>query len=215
MSHDEQINSDYSDDQPEPVRGRTRWSRFLITSVATAAVAATLVGLTANGVLAAEFSISGLPFTVTADQIDGSGFEQFATLDNMADNSPNAGDTGGQIVVVVSAINSATLTNLCQSISLGGEFLKITAGNNGTPVSATTLVVDSDQISGDASFNNISIGQDASTLNEVPGVTGGIGVFGQQADHVTINNLRQDNFATTAAAFTLPNLSITFSDTGC
>jgi Family of unknown function (DUF6230) len=203
--------------KPTKVRSAsgTRWLRFGITLAATGVAAVALVGLTAEGVLAASFSISGQPFTVTAKTIDGNGFEQFATLDNMPDNSPNAGDTGGQIVVVVSAIKDAKITNLCQSIALGGTFLKITAGDNGTPVSATTLVVDSDQISGDASFSNISIGQDSSTLTEVPGVTGNLGVFGQQADTVTLTNVRQNNFATTAALFTLPNLHISFSDTGC
>ena len=103
----------------------------------------------------------------------------------MPDNSPNAGDTGGQIVVIVSAIQGPSSTNLCQSISLGGAFLKITAGDAGTPVTATTLVVDSDQITaGTATFEDIAIGQDASTLNRVTGVTGSIGVFGQQADTV-------------------------------
>jgi len=181
----------------------------------TGAAAAIMVVLTAQGVLAASFSISGLPFTVTADELQGDGFEQFATLDSMPDNSPNAGETGGQIVVVVSAIQTATLSNLCQSISLGGVFLKITAGDAGTPVRATTLVVDSDAISGEASFTNIDIGQDASTLTKVQGVTGNAGVFSQQADHITIRSLRQNNFATTAAVFTLPHLNIAFTDSGC
>jgi len=181
----------------------------------TGTAAAIMVVLTAQGVLAASFSISGQPFTVTADELQGDGFEQFATLDSMPENSPNAGDTGGQIVVVVSAIQTATLTNLCQSISLGGSFLKITAGDAGTPVRATTLVVDSDAISGEASFTNIDIGQDASTLTKVHGVTGNPGVFSQQADHVTIRSLRQNNFATTAAVFTLPHLNIAFTDSGC
>jgi len=205
-----------SDDvSTKPARSGTRWLRFGITMLATGVAAVALVGLTAEGVLAASFSISGTPFTVTSTQLQGTGFEQFAALDNMPDNSPNAGDTGGQIVVVVSAIKNATLTNLCQSISLGGTNLKITAGDAGTPVSATTLVVDSDQISGNASFTNISIGQDSSTLTEVPGVTGPLGVFGQQADTVKITDLRQNNFATTAGTFTLPHLKIVFSDTGC
>lgn len=199
----------------ESPSGGTRWLRFAATILGTGAIAAAMVALTAQGVLAASFSISGTPFVVTADSLDGTGFEQFATLDTMPENSPNAGDTGGQVVVVVSAIQSAKLTNLCQSISLGGAFLKITAGNAGTPVSATTLVVDSDQISGEASFSNIAIGQDASTLTEVPNVTGNLGVFGQQADTVSIKNLRQNNFATTAAVFTLPHLNISFTDTGC
>jgi hypothetical protein len=195
--------------------GKTRWRRFAVMFGASGAVAAVMVALTAQGVIAAQFSLSGMPFTVTADRLDGTGFEQYATLDEMAPDSPNAGDTGGQLVLVVSAINSAKLTNLCQSIDLGGEFLKITAGDRGTPVSAKTLIVDSDQLSGNADFNKINIGQDASTLNEVPGATGNLGVFGQQADTVTITNLRQQNYATTAATFTLPNLHLSFTSTGC
>lgn len=195
--------------------GRVRWRRFGAMLGISGVITGTLVVLTAQGVLAAQFAISGLPFTVTASQLDGTGFEQFATLDSMVPKSPNAGSTGGQMVLVVSAIKSATLTSLCQSVSLGGSYLKITAGTGSTPVSASTLVVDSSQLSGDATFSNIDVGQDASTLNEVPGVTGNAGVFAQQADHVTINNLRQTNYATTAATFTLPGLSLGFSSTGC
>jgi hypothetical protein len=99
---------------------------------------------------------------------------------------------------------------MCQAVSLGAFTLKITAGTGSKPVSATNLVVDADQLSGDASFTNISIGQDASTLNKVPGVTGPPGVFAQQADSVTINNLRQHAYATTAGTFTLPNFSLSF-----
>lgn len=195
--------------------GRVRWRRFAATFLSAGALSAGLVALTAEGVLAAQFSISGMPFTVTADRLDGTGFEQFATLDHMAPGSPNEGDTGGQVVVIVSAIDSADLTNLCQSINMGGMHLKITAGDAGRPVHARTLVVDSDLISGNASFNNIDIGQDASTLDKVPGVTGNIGVFGQQADTVVITDLRQNNYATTAAAFSLPHLRMSFSSDGC
>lgn len=194
--------------------GKVRWRRFTAMMVFSAAAAFALVVMTANGLIAASFAISGIPFTVTADRLEGRGFEQFAALDQMAPGSPNEGDTGGQVVVIVSAIDSATLTNLCQSIDMGGQHLKITAGG-GTPVTARTLVVDSDLVTGDASFTNTNIGQDASTLTAVPGVTGNIGVFGQQADTVTITNLRQNNFATTAATFTLPNLHLSFASSGC
>jgi hypothetical protein len=133
----------------------------------------------------------------------------------MAPNSPNAGKTGGLEVLVTSAIQAATITSLCQSVSLGGEYLKITAGSSGTPVTASTMVVDSSSLAGDATFTNMAIGQDASTLNKVPGVTGLPGVFGQQADSVDIKNLRQTNYATTAATFSLPGLSMSFTSTGC
>lgn len=198
-----------------PEEGAVRWRRFFPMLLGTGALSAALVVLTAQGVLAAQFSISGLPFTVTADRLTGTGFEQFATLDHMVEGSPNEGDTGGQVVVMVSAIDRAQLTNLCQSVDMGGMVLKITAGNAGKPVNARTLVVDSDAIAGDADFTNIDIGQDASTLDKVPGVKGGIGVFAQQADRVVIDDLRQKNWATTAAAFTLPNLRMSFASEGC
>jgi len=199
----------------EAAEGRVSWRRLLAGLAITGSAAAVLVALTAQGVLAASFSVSGLPFTVTADKLEGTGFEQFATLDTMVEGSPNEGDTGGQLVLIVSAIKDAKLTNLCQSINLGGTNLKITAGDNGTPVTATNLVVDSDLVQGDASFNKIDIGQDASTLTRVPGVKGSIGVFGQQAQTVTITNLRQNNFATTAATFKLAHLKMSFESEAC
>jgi hypothetical protein len=221
------------DDEPNaepeelPAQGGVRWKRFAGMLTLTGAVAAALVALTAQGVLASQFSISGMPFVVTADRLDGTGFEQFATMDQMIKDSPNEGTTGGQVVVIVSAINQATLTNLCQSVSLGGKYLKITAGDGKDKVAAKTLVVDSDLISGDATFNKIKIGQDSSTfdgsdnpdgskqVDQVPGVNGGEGVFGQQADTIEIVNLRQNNYATTAATFKLPHLRMTFTDDGC
>jgi len=204
-----------------PTAGGVRWKRFGGMIAITGVVTAGMVALTASGVLAANFSISGMPFTVTATNLHGDGFEQYATLDSMIDNSPNAGDTGGQMVLIVSAINQAQLTNLCQSVSLGGVNLKITAGDNGNKVQARALVVDSDLISGDADFQNINVGQDASTFNKVTDpatgktIKGGEGVFGQQADTVDINNLRQNNYATTAARFTLPHLRMSFTSSGC
>ncbi|MET8120996.1 DUF6230 family protein [Micromonospora sp. NPDC005189] len=201
--------------EPGPPRSGLRWRRFAITFGTVAAGAAGMIMLTAQGVLGAQFAISGMPFTVTADKLTGTGFEQFATLDQMIPDSPNQGDTGGQVLVIVSAIDKAELTNLCQSINLGGVNLKITAGGNGKPVTARTLVVDGDEVAGNASFENIDVGQDASTLDQVPGVTGNPGVFAQQADKVTITNLRQNNFATTAAVFNLPNLRMAFTSDGC
>jgi Family of unknown function (DUF6230) len=195
--------------------GRVRLRRFAALAVPAGLAGAGLVVLTAQGVLAAQFSISGIPFTVTAKQMDGTGFEQFGYLDNTADGSPNLTQENGQELVMVSAIKSATLSDLCQSISIGGTYLVIRAGRGSTPVSATNLVVDSDQLSGNANFVGMSIGQDASTLDEVPGVTGPLGDFGQQSDKVTISNLRQDNYATTASSFTLPGMTMSFQSSGC
>ncbi|WP_380283251.1 DUF6230 family protein [Kitasatospora purpeofusca] len=199
---------------PAQRKGRVRLKRTALMAVPAVAAGAVLMTLTAQGVLAAQFSISGMPFTVTADSLDGVGFEQFGSLDHMIDDSPNAGDTGGQVLVAVSAIKEASLTKLCQSVELGGINLLIKAGDAGTPVTATNLTTDSDVLTGDAEFTNIEIGGDASTYTKA-GVKGLPGVFGQQADTVTIRNLRQHNYASTAAAFKLPNLHLSFSTEGC
>ncbi|MFF3462299.1 DUF6230 family protein [Streptomyces sp. NPDC001984] len=159
-------------------------------------------------------AISGMPFTVTATELNGTGFEQFGGLDNMADGSPNAGDTGGQVLIVTSAIKDATLTKLCQSVDLGGTNLLITAGTGSQKVEAHDLTTDSTELTGDAAFDNIEIGNDASTLDKA-GVQGPIGVFSQQADTVRIANLRQTNYATTAGVFKLPGLKLRFSESGC
>ncbi|ALO96943.1 Cholesterol esterase [Streptomyces hygroscopicus subsp. limoneus] len=194
--------------------GRVRARRAAVMAVPATLVAAGLAVLTAQGALGVQFAISGMPFTVTATELNGTGFEQFGGLDNMAEGSPNAGDTGGQVLVITSAIKHATLTKLCQSVDLGGTNLLITAGGGSEKVSATDLTTDSTELSGDAAFNNIEIGNDASTLTKA-GVKGPIGVFSQQADTVRIAHLRQTNYATTAGVFKLPGLKLRFSDSGC
>ncbi|MET9191903.1 DUF6230 family protein [Streptomyces olivaceus] len=196
--------------------GRVRLRRAAVLAVPAAVVTATLAVLTAQGALGVQFAISGMPFTVTATELDGNGFAQFGGLDNMAEGSPNAGDTGGQVLVVTSVIENAKLTKLCQSVDLGGTNLLITAGDGSTRVSASDLTTDSTFLSGDASFNNIEIGNDAGTLDKAgPKGRGPIGVFSQQADTVHIKNLRQTNYATTAAVFKLPGLKLRFSGSGC
>lgn len=190
-------------------RGRVNWRRFAVIILPSLLAVAALVMMTAQSVLAVSFSISGTPFTVTAKQLKGQGFEQFGVLDTSV-LKVLPGNTN-QIVLTANAMRSATLSHLCQAVTLGAFTLRITAGNGSTPVSATNLVVDADQLSGStASFTNIKIGQDASTLNEVPGVKGRPGVFAQQADSVTIDNLRQHAYATTAGTFTLPGFSLSF-----
>ncbi|MFJ7077377.1 DUF6230 family protein [Streptomyces sp. NPDC098781] len=195
-------------------RGRVRARRAAVMAVPATLVAGTLAVLTAEGALGVQFAISGMPFTVTATELNGTGFEQFGGLDNMAPGSPNEGDTGGQVLVVTSAIKNATLTKLCQSVDLGGTNLLITAGSGAEKVTATDLATDSTELSGDAAFSNIEIGNDASTLTKA-GVKGPIGVFSQQADTVRIADLRQTNYATTAGVFKLPGLKLRFSSTGC
>lgn len=180
-------------------QGKVRWRRFAIAAVPAVAIAGTLVGLTAEGALASSISVSGQEFTVTADSLTGTGFAQYG---NILSGGPN-----GEQAVIVSAMQTATLSNLCQSVSvptpLGNLVIRLTAGGSGTPVSADNLVVDASDLSGSsATFTNIAIGQDAGTLG------GTAGSFGESADSVTINGLVQHAWYTTAGTFTLPNLSL-------
>jgi hypothetical protein len=216
-SSDATASTDSTPENPESGsgrRGRVRLRRAAVMAVPATAVAAGLMILTAQGALGVQFFISGMPFTVTATDLTGTGFEQFGGLDTMDKDNPNAGDTGGQVLIVTSAIKNATLTKLCQSVDLGGTNLVITAGGGADKVQATDLTTDSTELSGDASFGNIEIGNDAATLDKA-GVKGPHGVFSQQSDTVHITNLRQTNYATTAAVFKLPGLKLRFSDSGC
>jgi len=190
-----------------PPTGKVRWRRFALLLIPVGAVAAILVGLTATGSIAASISVSGSPFEVTATQLQGTGFEQYGAIVSQAN--------GTEHPVAVSAIRNASLTDLCQSVKVGPFTLVLRAGGGGTSVSASNLVVDADQQTGNATFHNISIGQDASTLTEDPGNTGAVGGFGEQADSITIDNLRQHTWLTTAGTFTLPGLSLSFSRSGC
>lgn len=178
-------------------RGKVNWRRFAIVAVPAVAVAGTMVGLTAKGALASSISVSGQEFTITADQLAGTGFAQYGgTLPN---------SKGGQTSVIVSSIRNATMTSLCQSVSVLGMTVHLTAGGGGSPVSASNLVVDADsQTASSAVFTNISIGQDAGTLG------GAAGTFGEAASQVTIDNLVQQTWYTTAGTFTLPDLKLGF-----
>jgi uncharacterized protein DUF6230 len=183
-------------------KGKIKWRRFAMAAVPAGVVAGILVGLTAQGAIASSISVSGQEFLVTATQLTGTGFEQFG-------GSLSQGN--GTQPVIVSAIHHATLSNLCQSVKVGPVTLRLTAGGNGNDVSADNLIVDaSGQTGSQAVFKNITIGQDAGTLTKDPGTAGQSGGFGQQADSITIDNLVQHTWLTTAGTFTLPGLSIGF-----
>lgn len=189
--------------------GRVRWRRFTITIIPAIGLAVMLMLLSTQAVLAVSLSISGEAFTVTASLLKGNGFEQFPVVDHSAGNNL----PGGHITLEATAIRSAKISHLCQSVRVLGLTMVITAGNT-KPVSATDLVVDADRFSGNASFTHLVQGQDASTLNQVPGVRGPAGAFALAASKVTITHLRQHAYATTAGTFTLPGFSLHFGG-GC
>jgi hypothetical protein len=191
-----------TDAQSNTGLGRTRWRRFGVVALPSLIAAGTLMALTANGVIAASFSVSGSTFKVSADSLDGTGFEQFGGIDQGG---------GGAHPVAISVIGDATIHNLCQSVvthtPIGDITLKITAGTGSTPVEASNLVLDVTQLDADATFTNMEIGRDAGTLDKA-GAKGPAGTFGQQADKVHLEKVRQQAWATTAGTFKLSGLSL-------
>jgi hypothetical protein len=189
--------------------GRTNWRRFgvLFTVAAAAAVAVTV--MVGNGAIASSFAVSGQQFKVSADSLDGSGFVNYGWVDQQADHKI--------VPVAVAGIKHASLHNMCQSVLttlpiVGDISLKLTAGTGSTPVTADDLFIDMSQLDGDATFTNIAIGQDASTLNKGPTSAQGLqGGFGQQADSVHIANLHQVAWATNAGTFRLAGLHMAVS----
>jgi hypothetical protein len=186
--------------------GRVRWRRFTFALGPAIFLPFLLMTLTAQSALAVSFTISGRPFTVTAQLLHARGFEQFGVLGPAIDlhgkNHP--------VALAATAMRTATIRHLCQTVDVGGVPMIITAGDGSTPVTATNLVVYADRFSGDASFQNLTLGRDASTLHGVKGLTGPAGGFSLTASSVTISNLRQHAYSTTASTFTLPGFQLRF-----
>ncbi|GAB1641931.1 DUF6230 family protein [Krasilnikovia sp. MM14-A1259] len=199
-----------------PGEGYTRWRRFAALLGLSTAASAILLTVVANGAVAAGFTVSGQQFKVSADELQATGFIQYGTVDARVEPG---GDNQVPEPVAVSAMKTATLKNLCQSVitdlgDFGSVSLKIRAGTGGDPVTARDMVVDMSQLDGDASFTNIEIGRDASTLDKGPTndpaeqAQRRQGMFSQQADNVTITNLKQVAWATSAGQFNLRHLSL-------
>ena len=189
------------DAQSAPAAGRTNWRRFAVAVGVPTVVAGGLVLALAEGALAANFTISGKQFKLSAAKLVGSGFTQY---------SGELDTKGGSVPAAMSGIESATLNDLCQSVAVGPVTLRIEAGGDPDhPVKASNLLIGMSELGGDATFQDMQIGLDASTLDaaqdEARGAPGG---FGQQASSVTINNLRQQAYYTSASTFTLNGMSL-------
>jgi len=199
------------DAQGNLVLGRTGWRRFAVVMVPAVVAAGALVVGMANGAIAASFSVSGSTFKVSASRLEGTGFVQYGGFIAEKGGNPNNPFDPKNHATAVSGIASAKLFDLCQSVKVTGLPLSlvIRAGRGGTPAEATDLLINMTQLSGNATFTNIVIGQDASTLDKAgPNAHGLAGQFGQQADAVVITDLKQVAWSTTAGSFTLNGLDL-------
>jgi hypothetical protein len=197
------------DSQGNLVLGRTRWRRFGIALVpALAAVGGLLWGVAA-GAFPSQFTVSGQEFKVSATELRGDGFVQVPGWDTTRD--------GRNLPVARSIIDSAELDDLCQSVAIPEGIinllfpgideivLRIEAGGGGNPATAENLVIGLNELSGDATFTNIQIGNDAATISGEPLLAG---QFGQRADSVVIRDLQQTAYSTSAGTFRLNGLHL-------
>lgn len=191
----------------EPQSGRTDWRRFAVAVGVPVVIAGGLVLALADGALAANFTVSGKQFKLSADRLVGEGFTQYSGELGTAgeEDGPD-----GTIPAAMSGIRSADLYGLCQSVAVGPVTLRIEAGGDPeNPVHADNLLIGMSSLGGDATFEDIQIGLDASTLTRDGAESHGAPLsFGQQARKVTIEGLRQEAYYTSASTFTLNDMSL-------
>ena len=184
----------------------THGGRLVLAAVPVALASTFLMAGVANGAVPVSFAVSGSQFQISASQLDGTGFSQYAGV---------APDTAGKNhEVAIANINSATLADLCQSVvsdtPMGKVGLLITAGGGGKPASASNLQIGMTDLKGDSTFSNIRIGVDASTVKT--SAKGSAGDFAQDADTVKIANLQQTAWSTQASVFTLTGMHVQLTD---
>ncbi|EME98641.1 cholesterol esterase [Streptomyces mobaraensis NBRC 13819 = DSM 40847] len=184
--------------------GRTAWKRTaLIALPAVLAVGAMATGM-AQGALAASFAVSGTHFQVSSGRLTSDGLASYVQTDRSVDGKGHP--------VALLGIGNARLSDICQAASvptpLGKVTFKLTAGGRAGEVTASDLVIDGEDLVGDAEFGTAQIGRDASTLDRVPGVKGDAGAFGLQAGKVTVAGVRSHAWSATGGNFRLKGLKL-------
>ena len=185
-------------------RAGTRWRRFAMVAVPAFGVSGVILGLTAQGALAASFAVAGTNFRISADRLEGTGMVQYGTVDVSGDGKKHA--------VAVNGFKNVDIYNLCQSMVVPSPFgdmtIRLTAGSADTPVKVTNMVTDLDLLQGDVTFRSPNIGVDASRSTKGP-VQGERNAFALEADSVSIKDVKIQAWATTAGTFVLKNLRMT------
>ena len=182
----------------------TRWKRFAMVAVPAFGVSGVILGLTAQGALAASFAVAGTNFRISADRLVGTGMVQYGTVD--------VGGNGAKHPVAVNGFKSVDIYKLCQSMVVPSPFgdmtIKLTAGSKDNPVDVTNMVTDLDLLTGDVTFIGPNIGIDGSKVSKGP-IKGETGQFALEADKVEINNVNIQAWSTTAGTFVLKGLKMT------
>ncbi|MEV4440156.1 DUF6230 family protein [Streptomyces sp. NPDC049577] len=184
--------------------GGTAWRKAAFVALpAVAAVAAMAIAM-GEGVLASSFAVSGSAFQVSSHHLSSKGLAAFVDVARTGDGRGHAGALLG--------IGDATLKDICQSARidtpLGAVVFKLSAGGSGNPVEVRNLVLDAEDLTGDAEFGTVEIGRDAGTLDRVPGIRGEPGAFGLQAGSVSVTGVRSHAWSATGGDFRLKGLRL-------
>ncbi|MGP3983136.1 DUF6230 family protein [Streptomyces sp. KR80] len=158
----------------------------------------------AQGALATSFAVSGTNFQVGSGKLTSQGLSSFVQTDRSVDGKGHP--------VALLGIGDATLADICQAAEvktpLGRVVFKLTAGGEAGDVTARKLVIDGEDLVGDARFGTAQIGRDASTLTQVPGIKGEAGKFGLQAGDISVAGVRSHAWSATGGNFRLKGLKV-------
>lgn len=184
-------------------RGRTRWKIFTLVLAAGVLGVGLMFSGMSKGALAASFAVSGTSYKATADKLSAEGVVQFGSVDRSADEAHP---------VLVNGFRHAKLTNFCQSIvvpdlpGIGTITIRMEAPGG---MEAKNLVLGVEKVKGDLTLNDVQIGRDAGSLDTgPPGLQGPAGGFGIQASGMTITDLQQKAWSTTASTLSLTDVEI-------
>ncbi|MEV7831169.1 DUF6230 family protein [Streptomyces subrutilus] len=187
-----------------PAEGRVDWKRTAAVAVPALLAVGALALVVAQGALAASFAVSGTAFQVSSSKLSSKGLASYVQTDRSVDG------TGHPVALL--GIGEATLTDICQSAEvgtpLGTVVFKLTAGGPAGPVTASSLVIDGEDLQGDAVFGTAQIGRDASTLDQVEGVRGEPGRFGLQAGDIEVTGVKSHAWSATGGNFRLKGMKL-------
>ncbi|MFD7029673.1 DUF6230 family protein [Streptomyces sp. NPDC059917] len=187
-----------------PPEGRVNWKKTAVAALPAFVAVGAMAMVMAQGALAASFAVSGTSFQVSSSNLSSKGLSSYVQTDRSVDGKGHP--------VALLGIGEATLTDICQSASVdtpvGKVVFKLTAGGPAGNVTANNLIIDGEDLTGDARFGTAQIGRDASTLDQVPGVKGEAGKFGLQAGDIEVAGVRSHAWSATGGDFRLKGLKL-------
>lgn len=187
--------------------GRTAWKKTAVIAVPAVLAVGAMASVMAEGALAASFAVSGTSFQVSSGQLSSTGLASFVQTDRSADGKGHP--------VALLGLGDATLADICQSAQvntpLGTVVFKLTAGGSAGNVTATSLIIDAEDLIGDARFGTAQIGRDAANLDSVPGVHGDKGAFGLQAGDISVAGVKSHAWSATGGNFRLKGMKVNVS----